>query len=137
MKSIILALALFPAATLADSLQIHLASDHTTGGNFIEENYGIGYLYEYEESKTASISLIRNSYGEPAIFACHTWGGWLSAGACAVTGYENDMDGAGEILPAPIISIRPINGRVSPRVNIIPGIDNHVISLGIDIRFEE
>lgn len=137
MKYFIIALTFLPAVALADSLQIHLASEHSADGNFIEDNYGIGYLWEYEERRTASVSLLRNSYGDPAIFACHTWGDWISAGACAVAGYENTMDGAGEIVPAPILSIRPLNGRISPRINVIPGIENHVISIGIDIRFAE
>lgn len=137
MKHLLPILALLPSVAIADSLQIHLASDHTKPGNFIEKNYGIGYLYEYEKDRTLSLSLIRNSFGDPALFGCHTWGDWISAGGCLVAGYENTMDGAGEMVPAPILSIRPLNGRVSPRINVIPGIDNHVISVGIDITFED
>lgn len=125
---------LLPALASADSLQIHLASEHQTDNPVVEKNYGIGYFARDSQGHW-SVTVLRNSYGDPAAFGCRTYGHRIAAGACIVTGYENDTE-AGEIGAAPVITMRVLDTRVSPRINLIPGPDGIVASVGIDIRYE-
>lgn len=129
-----LALAALPAS--ADSLQIHLQSDHAGGCETCNErNLGIGWRGKGDIAPIAGYYV--NSWGKDSFYGGANFRiiGGISVTMGGVTGYDNITNG--EILPLPMAHwvVLP-NSRFSPMFTYAPSTDGGVGLLSINIKMD-
>lgn len=123
----------------ADSLQIHLASEHSNGcGTCNERNYGIGWTGEGNIRPTFGYyhnSWFRDSFYGGVNFRVSRY---FSFSTILVSGYSESLDGeyviGGELLPIPVVHYRVLDKRVSPMLSYVPTPDGGVMLFSVDWR---
>ena len=111
MKRIILILLFVSGTAIAENFEVelHLTSYHFNDDGYEEDNYGLGLSYFFKERWSATGGIFNNSYDDTSIYVGVAYTYDLCASdkfACTigalggvVTGYEDNIDHAGDLYP--------------------------------------
>ncbi|MFK7815746.1 MAG: hypothetical protein AB8B92_05370 [Gammaproteobacteria bacterium] len=111
MKIILLSLLFICGAAMAENFEVelHLTSHHFDDDGYEEDNYGLGLSYFFKERWSATGGIFNNSYDDTSIYAgvaytynlCASGKFFCTIGAIGglVTGYEDNIDHAGDLYP--------------------------------------
>lgn len=138
------------------NLQIHLASEHSSGCDTCNEaNYGFGYIGAGEGTRFVG-GYYTNSWFQDSFYAGVNWrlmgSHSISVSVVGITGYTGTTEGAedamlfGEVLPMPLLHIDlgpglkhlnlwPQRAEITPFVTYAPTQDGGVALLSLNHRF--
>lgn len=114
MKTPIILMLLFSSAAMAEhtEIELHITSHHfSNSSDFEEDNYGIGITHYFKDRWGISAGGFNNSYDDTSIYLALTYTYDFCSGitTCAigliaggVTGYDDNVSGAGEVRPVVI-----------------------------------
>lgn len=136
MRSLAVGLALVALPVSADSLQIHLQSDHADGCETCNErNLGIGWRGDGRFAPTAGY--YKNSWDKDSFYGGmnYRFVGGLSGGLGIVTGYRDITSNGVFLMPMVHWEVMP-NSQISPMLTWIPTLDGGVGLLSINIKMD-
>ncbi|QMU61059.1 MAG: hypothetical protein GKR92_04820 [Gammaproteobacteria bacterium] len=111
MKILLVILLIFCGTAIAENLEVelHLTSYHFDDDGYEEDNYGLGVSYFFKERWSATGGIFNNSYDDTSIYlgvaytydlcSSDTFICTIGALAGLVTGYEDNIDHAGDLYP--------------------------------------
>lgn len=123
----------------ADSyLSFHVASDHSTPGDYNERNVGVGLEIDYPDKYwRIAVGRYDNSHGDMTTYIGPMYGtDRFAIGATFLHGYDKGLDvDRWWPSPAPILRIRPLKTKVTPSFILAPISNGYVVLTSLDWRF--
>lgn len=129
-------------------VELHLTSYHFDDDGYEEDNYGVGLSYFFKERWSATGGIFNNSYDDTSIYAGVAYSYDLCAsdeflctiGAFGglVTGYEDNIDHAGDLYPIILPEVKFGYQKYFVKSRFIPDLGDNassVLTLSVGRKF--